>query len=150
MTRLLLAACFAIAAIGCATPGSAPSAEQQAAATATASFTVTGMTCASCGVTIRTALGHVDGVAEVKVDSDAGSATVRYDPGKITAERIAAAITDAGYPATVVTTGATNGPGASPEAATVAAAETTPAPPGAHLAPWETIDPTFEGCGGGG
>jgi copper chaperone CopZ len=144
MTRLFLAACLAITATGCGSAAFAPSSEQLAAATATASFTVTGVTCASCGVTIRTALGHVDGIAEVTVDADAGTATVRYDPGRVTPERIAMAITDAGFPATVIATGASIGPTAGADGAVVASAD------GARPAAWETIDPTFEGCGGGG
>jgi copper chaperone CopZ len=149
LNRLLLAACLAIASSGCGSASSAPTAEEQAAATATAAFRVTGMTCASCGVTIRTALGKVEGVAEVKVDSDVGTATVRYDPARVMPERIAAVITDAGYPATVVTAGASTGQRAASDADTVAMSDPAPVP-APRPAAWETIDPKFEGCGGGG
>lgn len=81
--------------------GNAPSPEAVAAATSEASFTVTGMTCSSCEVTIKTAVNNVDGVGSVQVDSDAGTAVVTFDPDKVSASDIAKAITATGYNAVV-------------------------------------------------
>ncbi|HCK84173.1 MAG TPA: heavy metal transporter, partial [Hyphomonadaceae bacterium] len=45
----------------------------------TASFAVDNMTCATCPITVRTAMSRVDGVRAVEVDFDAKRATVTYD-----------------------------------------------------------------------
>lgn len=60
---------------------------------------ISGMSCAHCVTAVKQALGQIDGVEvrEVKV----GSATVAYDPRTVTPERIARAIEDEGYVATV-------------------------------------------------
>jgi len=86
---------------GCSTDANRADAPEVAAdeATSTATFTVSGLTCASCGVAIRAAVGGMDGVGSVEVDDDSGTATVRYDAGRVQPHAIAATITDLGYPA---------------------------------------------------
>lgn len=69
----------------------------------TASFIVDNMTCATCPITVRTAMSRVDGVRSVSVDFASKRATVTYDPARATTEAIAAASTNAGYPAHLVT-----------------------------------------------
>jgi copper chaperone CopZ len=56
---------------------------------------IEGMSCGHCVGAVRRALEGVDGVKveEVKV----GAATVEYDPGVVTPERIEQAIADEGY-----------------------------------------------------
>ncbi|WP_157018063.1 heavy-metal-associated domain-containing protein [Mesorhizobium xinjiangense] len=76
---------------------SAQAAETERAAT----FDVPGMTCALCPVTVRKAMEGVEGVRQVEVDFDARTATVVFDPSMTTIETIAAASTNAGYPAAV-------------------------------------------------
>lgn len=63
---------------------------------------VEGMTCNLCPVTVRKALQQVPGVVEARVDFEAKRAHARYDPGKARPEAIAKALTDAGFPARVV------------------------------------------------
>lgn len=75
---------------------------QAPAATHTVTFAIEGMTCASCAVTIKVALGRLPGIAEVQVDTTSGRAVVRFDRAQVDAARIAAAITDAGYPSSVL------------------------------------------------
>jgi copper chaperone len=60
---------------------------------------IEGMSCGHCVAAVKGALGRLDGVQvqEVKV----GSATVKYDPRTVTAERIAQAVEDEGYAAQV-------------------------------------------------
>lgn len=83
-------------------PASAQSAPTQIAAKEqTQSFTIENMTCASCPITVRVAIEGVAGVKSVKVDFDAKTATVIYDPTIASVEAIAAASTNAGYPAKV-------------------------------------------------
>ncbi len=92
----------ALACGGCALPaegGEPVPATLPAAATAT--LRVEGMTCASCAVAIKTALGKVDGVISTVVDVDGKKATVTYDPAKVTPDALAKKVSELGYPATV-------------------------------------------------
>ena len=75
---------------------------QNQAQTRTASFAVDKMTCATCPITVRTAMLRVAGVRSVEVDFDAKRATVSYDPARATPKAIADASTNAGYPAHLV------------------------------------------------
>ncbi len=68
----------------------------------TQSFTIEKMTCAACPITVRKAMQRVDGVKSVKVDFDSKIAVVVFDPAITTTDKIAAASTDVGYPATPV------------------------------------------------
>ena len=63
-------------------------------------FKVDQMTCATCPITVRTAMSAVRGVTKVTVDFDTKTATVTFDPAVATVAQIAAASTNAGYPAT--------------------------------------------------
>ena len=68
----------------------------------TLSFAIENMTCALCPITVRKAMEQVSGVEAVKVDFEAKTATVIFDPAQATAEAIAAASTNAGYPAQAI------------------------------------------------
>ena len=65
----------------------------------TTTFAIEKMTCAACPITVRKAMGRVDGVKSVKVDFDAKTATVVFDPSTAMPDQIGAASTNAGYPA---------------------------------------------------
>jgi mercuric ion binding protein len=78
-------------------PGNAQS--DQSATMRTATFNVDKMTCALCPLTVKTAMEGVEGVQSVDVDFGAKTATVVFDPTLTSAEAIAAASTDIGYPA---------------------------------------------------
>ncbi len=67
----------------------------------TATFAIDKMTCAMCPITVRTAMSKVDGVSSVKTDFEKKTAVVVFDPSKASLETIAAASTNAGYPATL-------------------------------------------------
>ena len=67
----------------------------------TLTFDIANMTCALCPITVKMAMKKVEGVKDVEVDFDAKTATVTFDAAETTAEEIAAASTNAGYPATV-------------------------------------------------
>ncbi|WP_404935038.1 heavy-metal-associated domain-containing protein [Nitratireductor sp. L15S-10] len=68
----------------------------------TQTFAIENMSCASCPITVRLAMEGVAGVKSVKVDFEAKTATVVYDPSTATVAAIAAASTDAGYPAKAI------------------------------------------------
>lgn len=80
-------------------PVAVQSAATRAAAVRTATFTVENMTCALCPVTVKAAMARVDGVRSVEIDFGAGTAAVVFDPSVTSVEAIAAASTNAGYPA---------------------------------------------------
>lgn len=60
-----------------------------------------GMHCTSCGLLIDETVEDLDGVERCSTDVRRGRVLVTYEPGRITPESIAAAITDAGYPARI-------------------------------------------------
>jgi periplasmic mercuric ion binding protein len=80
--------------------GSAVAAEPR-----TVTLAVDHMTCAACPITVHKALSHVAGVAQATVDLEAHTATVKFDPAQTSAEALATAVTNAGYPAKVLTNG---------------------------------------------
>ena len=58
----------------------------------TVTLSVPKMDCAGCEIGVRIAASKIDGVKEVKTDSDRRTADVTYDPAKATAQAIANAI----------------------------------------------------------
>ena len=69
------------------------------AAEQTVTFSVPGMTCASCPFIVESAMGEVEGVISVNADSDTRTALVVFDDALASAEDIAFASTSAGYEA---------------------------------------------------
>lgn len=65
-------------------------------------FAIEHMTCATCPITVKKAMEGVAGVSAVRVDFAAKTARVTYDPRLTVAAAIAAASTNAGYPAHAV------------------------------------------------
>ena len=71
------------------------------AATKTVTLAVPGMTCAACPITVKTALGKVDGVERTEVSFEKREAVVTYDDAKPTVVALTKATAGAGYPSTV-------------------------------------------------
>jgi mercuric ion binding protein len=69
------------------------------AAERTITFAVDNMSCASCPYIVKTSMAAVPGVTKVMVSFEAKAATVTFDDAKTSLEAIAAASTNAGYPA---------------------------------------------------
>ena len=90
MRRLLLTAALALSPLAA-----------MAGARQTVTLDVKNMTCAVCPITVRKALEKALGVVRVKVDFDAKTATVTFDPDKADAAALIKATTEAGYPARV-------------------------------------------------
>lgn len=103
----LLSAVVVLLALGAAgnpwvaaiTPSAAQPATARTQPLQTATFTIENMTCALCPVTVRKAIEAVAGVQAVTVNFDAKTATVVFNPAATTPDAIAAASTNAGYPA---------------------------------------------------
>ena len=103
---ILAAALLAVGGFGALSLTAIPSVSGQTAATQvataqSATFAVENMTCALCPVTVKKAMEKVTGVQSVRIDFDASTATVVFDPTVTSVEAIAAASADAGYPAAV-------------------------------------------------
>jgi copper chaperone len=62
----------------------------------TATYTVTGMTCAHCVSAVTEEVGAVPGVTEVRVDLETGSLTVTSQ-SPVDDDAVAAAVDEAGY-----------------------------------------------------
>jgi mercuric ion binding protein len=62
-------------------------------------FTIDNMYCDACPLTVSKAIRGVNGVKSAKVDYNTKTAVVVFDDAIATAETIAAASTNAGYPA---------------------------------------------------
>lgn len=65
-------------------------------------FAIKNMTCATCPITVRKAMEGIAGVSAVSVDFAAKTARATYDPRRTNPAVIAAASTNAGYPARAV------------------------------------------------
>ena len=82
------------------------STQDRPAASATASrqttFAIENMTCATCPITVKKAMEGVPGVTAVSVDFASKTARATYDPRRTNAATIAAASTNAGYPARAI------------------------------------------------
>lgn len=80
-------------------PAAAQSQAVQAKVVATRTFAIDNMTCSLCPLTVKTAIEHVDGVRSVTIDFASKTATVTFDPSVASPAAIAAASSNAGYPA---------------------------------------------------
>ncbi|MEW5926068.1 MAG: heavy-metal-associated domain-containing protein [Gemmatimonadota bacterium] len=93
------------ASVGTATSAST-SAEAIPAGLARADFDIAGMDCGGCVIGTRAALRKLDGVQKADASYDdatgKGAAWAVYDPSKVTAERMIAAIRELGYTPTLV------------------------------------------------
>lgn len=69
------------------------------AAERSVTFSVPGMTCASCPFIVEAAMGGVEGVVNVTADSNSLTALVVYDDAIATVDEIALASGSAGYEA---------------------------------------------------
>lgn len=64
-------------------------------------FKVSGMTCASCGLTLKTAVKKIKAVQNVKVEYDEKKAIVSFPEGSVESAEIISKIHDLGYEATL-------------------------------------------------
>ena len=86
-------------------PASAAGLEANAAVqTQRVKFAIENMTCATCPITVKTAMKRVRGVQSVEIDFEQKTAIVLFDPSAATVLDIASASTNAGYPAQAIET----------------------------------------------
>lgn len=71
------------------------------AATKTATLFVPGMVCSACPITLKKALGKIEGVEKVDVTFEKKEIAVTFDDAKTNAKALLEATKKAGYPSTV-------------------------------------------------
>lgn len=59
-------------------------------------YTVTGMTCGHCALSVREEISEIAGVTEVRVDVESGAVEVASE-SELDADAVAKAVTEAGY-----------------------------------------------------
>jgi copper chaperone len=69
-------------------------------------FSVDGMTCGGCVGSVQRAIGKLDGVEQVDVTLQPGSATVQANPAKVTAAQIQSTLAELGFEAQLLLTAA--------------------------------------------
>ena len=69
----------------------------QASDLAMISVPVDGMSCSACAASVKKTLVAIDGVASAEIDLGGRAARIRYDPQKVSAERLVAAVKELGY-----------------------------------------------------
>jgi len=82
-----------------ATPLCLTGVSAEAGSVKTIPLTVKGMTCRMCEYPVKSALKKLPGVVDAKVSAKDGTATVTYDPEKVTPQQMADAVKKAGYKA---------------------------------------------------
>ena len=78
---------------------SVAAASQKAAELKIITIPVAGMVCISCAATVKRAVKAIEGVSAVEVMLTKNSVQVTYDPGRLSPDRVAAAINALGYKA---------------------------------------------------
>lgn len=68
----------------------------------TVTLSVPGMTCPTCPITVKKALGRVPGVVAVHSSLETKQSTVTFDDSKASVEDLITATEDAGYPSTLL------------------------------------------------
>lgn len=105
MKRLIIATAGAFAlVVGTVTliVGASGPVNAATAQTRTATFAVANMTCATCPITVKTAMKGLPGVQSVNVSFEKKTAVVVFDPSRVKPTAIAAASTSLGFPAKLV------------------------------------------------
>lgn len=90
MKRFITAALFGAAMLSASAAGAAERMIQ---------LKVSGMTCPSCSYQVESSLKRLQGVKQAHADADAGRATVIYDDGRVSVQKMLRALYEAGYPA---------------------------------------------------
>lgn len=91
----------AVSVAGSQSTDAAPISSETHAALQSQTFAIEKMTCAACPITVKKAMKSVKGVHSVEVNFKTKTATANFDPAITDIATIAAASTNAGYPAKV-------------------------------------------------
>lgn len=96
---LALGVLAAVVAVSCSNQAQGRPESADSGEAVTSDFQVEGMTCWGCELAVKRAVKKLDGVREVDASHREASATVTYDPAKVTPPQIVQAIEEIGYTA---------------------------------------------------
>ena len=65
--------------------------------TTKANLPITGMTCATCAITVEKGLAETPGIEHANVNFASEKASIEYDPNKVSLSKLAATISELGY-----------------------------------------------------
>ncbi|MFC4770925.1 copper chaperone CopZ [Enterococcus hermanniensis] len=65
-------------------------------------FAINGMSCNHCVAKVENAVNQLAGIDKVKINLKKNQGVVKFDETKVSAEKIAAAVTEAGYETEVI------------------------------------------------
>ncbi|MDT2827302.1 MAG: copper chaperone CopZ [Enterococcus viikkiensis] len=65
-------------------------------------FAINGMSCNHCVAKVEQAINQLDGIDKVKINLKKNNGTVKFDEAQVSADKIAAAVTEAGYETEVI------------------------------------------------
>ncbi|MGO2637742.1 MAG: copper chaperone CopZ [Enterococcus viikkiensis] len=65
-------------------------------------FEINGMSCNHCVAKVEQAINQLDGIDKVKINLKKNNGTVKFDEAQVSADKIAAAVTEAGYETEVI------------------------------------------------
>jgi len=94
---VVVAAAYVWSGAGRASGGDAVQAEAAAGPVSLVALPIEGMTCSGCAISVKTALGGLDGVQGAKVDVEKGTAVVTYREGAVTVEQMVEAVNRTGF-----------------------------------------------------
>lgn len=60
-------------------------------------FAINGMSCNHCVANVEKAINQLDGIDKVKINLKKNQGVVKFDEVQVSADQIAAAVTEAGY-----------------------------------------------------
>lgn len=88
---------------GCPSQESPPPAASQEINMKTVIIPIEGMSCSACAARVRKTLTSIDGVSGVEVNLAERNARVRFDPSKLSPDRLVSAVNGLGYHASTPT-----------------------------------------------
>lgn len=65
-------------------------------------FAINGMSCNHCVANVEKAINQLDGIDKVKINLKKNQGVVKFDEAQVSADQIAAAVTEAGYETEVI------------------------------------------------
>lgn len=65
-------------------------------------FVINGMSCNHCVDKVENTINQLDGIDKVKINLKKNQGVVKFDEAKVSADKIAAAVTEAGYETEVI------------------------------------------------
>lgn len=65
-------------------------------------FSIKGMSCQHCAARVENGINELPGIQKVKINLKKENGVVKFDDNQVSADQIAAKVTEVGYPAEVI------------------------------------------------